>query len=119
MSPDMAKIHVLPSKVLTYANACKTEGEELKDYNDASRTIFTRLLALLPETAVDSMKARADWLTIDGDKDLSALRNTSMAGVSNADTRLYTALQACRSTRPPSPPVNARGKLRTSSTNVA
>jgi hypothetical protein len=68
MSPDMAKNHVLPSKVLKYAGACKTESDELKDYNDASRTIFTRLLALLPETAVDSMKAREDWLTIDGKK---------------------------------------------------
>ena len=99
MSPDMAKNHVLPSKVIKYAAACKAESDEVRDYDNASRTIFTRLLALLPETAVDSMKAREDWLTIDMEKNLSALRNAAMAGVSNADTRLYTALQACRSTR--------------------
>ena len=59
MSPDMAKTHVLTSAVFAYQQECKREAAELEDYRDASRTIFTRLLALLPEAAVDTMNARA------------------------------------------------------------
>merc|ERR1712153_200979 len=100
MSPEMAKTHILPSVVFTYQQECKHEAAELKDkdYRDASRTIFTRLLALLPEAAVDTMKARAGWATIYANGDIPGLRNAATRAVSNPDSRLYTALQAARST---------------------
>ena len=92
MSPNMAKTHVLPPAVFAYQQECKHEAKELKDYRDTCRTIFTRLLALLPEAAVDTMKARAGWATIYANRDIPGLRNAATQAISNTNSRLYTAL---------------------------
>ena len=55
-------------------------------------------MALLPEAAVDTIKARTEWLTIYETKDVPALHNAAMQAVSNPCSRLYTALQATQST---------------------
>ena len=82
-----------------YNQECRREAKELDDYQDACCTIFTQLLALLPEAAVDTIKACAEWANIYATKDVPGLRNAPMQAVLNTNNRLYTALQAARSTR--------------------
>ena len=48
---------------------------------------------------MDTIKARAGWATIYADKAVPGLHNVATQTVSNTDSRLYTALQAARSTR--------------------
>ena len=97
MPPAMAKRLVPPSALLRYEQALKQEAKEEEDYQEACRVLFLRVLAVLPQSAVDIIKARQDWASMDAAKDVIALRNAVIAAVTNADTRLYTPLQACRS----------------------
>ena len=95
----MEKKHVLPSEVFLFSQECKREAKETEDYQDACRTIFTRLMALLLEAAADTIKARTEWLIIYENKAVPALRNTVMQAVSNTDSRLCTSLQAVRTSK--------------------
>ena len=99
MTPAMAKTHVMPSQMHRFEQASKREARDRGDYEDACRKIFGQVLALLPPSAVDSMKARADWAATDTNKDLVGLRSAAFAAVSNSDARLYLPLQAVRSAR--------------------
>ena len=101
----MAKTHVLPSKIFSYNQECKQEAKEVEDYQDACRTIFARLMVLLLDAVVDTIKVRAEWLTIYKTKEFPALRNAAMQVVSNttptaACTRPYRPYDP---RRPPSP----------------
>ena len=99
MPPEMAKRLMLPSDRLRYEQALKHEAKEEEEYKEACRVLFIRVLAILPQAAVDVIKARQGWAAMDSAKDILALRNAVLAAVTNVDTRLYTPFQALRSTR--------------------
>ena len=92
-----ARSRVPVSEIHRYELALKRQEKVQQDYADNCRAIMTQMLALLPATAVDQIKARKDWSSIRDTADLVALRAAAAAAVSNTDTRLYAPVQAVRS----------------------
>ena len=99
MPQTMAKRMESPFALLRYEQALKQETKEEEEYKEACRVLFLRVLAILPHSAVDIIKARQDWAAMDTDKDILTLRNAVLAAVTNADTRLYTPFQLLQSTK--------------------
>ena len=99
MPPEMVKQVVSPSALLRYEQALKQEAKEEEEYKEACRVLFLRVLAILPQSAVDIVKTRQGWVAMDAAKDILALRSAVLAAVTNADARLYTPFRALLSTK--------------------
>ena len=58
MPPEMAKQMVSPSALLRYEQALKQDAKEEEEYKEACHVLLLRVLAILPQSAVDIIKAR-------------------------------------------------------------
>ena len=99
MPPAMAKRLVAPSARLRYKQALKQDAKEEEEYKEACGLLFLRVLAILPQSAVNIIKAFQDLASMDSTKDILALRNAVLAPATNDDTRLYTPFQSYRSVK--------------------
>ena len=69
----MAKRLVTSSALLRYEQALIQEANEEEEYKEVCRVLFLWVLSILPQSAVDIIKAREDWATMDAVKDILAL----------------------------------------------
>ena len=99
MSAEMAKTHVSASDAQQCKILLETQQKERDDYKRNCRRIHDRVMVLLPQTAVDKLEARSDWHDINQIADILRLRPAVLAAVMNSNVRLYTAVQAARSSR--------------------
>ena len=80
MSADIARTKIL----------LETQQKERNNFDRAYRKICDRVLVLLPQTAINKLEARSDWLDMSQAANVPQMRSAVLATVTNTDVRLYS-----------------------------